>query len=209
MSAGRFSGITSTRFSRRGKGGEFAASIGEPVQIARTSLVDIKGLEAAHEIMNRKELKKIEQEYLEAFEKAEGITAKCGPETVRSMVRQTAYHEAGHLAAHMFTGRSPRDIEWVTIIPTASNIGCMRLQHNTDEIYLPRYHSTDQINLGRRLLLQMLAGRGAEYRVTDRDDRENILDMDSEEWDTEGTDLAERIESPKSWSALTCPRDVV
>ncbi len=110
---------------------------------------------------------------------------------LRAMMRSTAYHEAGHVAARMFTGLEPWHVVHVSIIPDAKTTGRERSERNFAEVALAHYPPPLMRCAGRSLLLGMLAGRGAEARVAAPDDREDILDDDAlwMQGEDEGTDL--------------------
>ena len=138
--------------------------------------------------MKSDKLTETERRYVEGWERFLGITSKASPKAIREMMRRTAYHEAGHIAAHMFVGSEPTHVELVTILSDGASAGFARII-NYGMIYLETpLEPMKRVN-GRRLLLGILAGRGAEALVTVPEKRTDILDEDSEEWEKEGTDL--------------------
>jgi len=140
--------------------------------------------------MKRDTLTKTERRFVKAWEAAEGCAVKAAPEWIRGMVRRTAFHEAGHVAARMFNGFEAGHIVHVSIIPDATNNGHTRVRACA-ELILKHYPPPMKRSAGRCLLLDLLAGRGAANRVADPEDREDILDEDAlwMEGEQEGTDL--------------------
>lgn len=138
--------------------------------------------------MRHNELTEVERRVVKAW-KAAGLTVPTDPATVRSMTRRTAYHEAGHVAARMFTGQEAGHILHVSIIPEGESDGYERSERNFVEFMIEAYPPQMKRGAGRCLLLALLAGRGAEARVATSEDREDIIDLENEEWEIEGTDL--------------------
>jgi hypothetical protein len=140
--------------------------------------------------MKKSKLTKVERRILKAW-KAAGLAVKANTSTIRGMSRRTAYHEAGHVAARMFTGLDSGHIIHVSIIPEGEMDGHERSERNTAEFALDAYPPPLMRTVGRCLLLGMLAGRGAEARVAVPEDREDILDEGAlfEQGEEEGTDL--------------------
>lgn len=107
----------------------------------------------------------------------------------RQDVYETAYHEAGHVVARMFTGYEAAHHLYATIIPDAVSLGRER---SGPGLRLEAYADfPEQVKRSalRQSLLHILAGRAAQYRVALKNEREDILDWDSEECYSEGTDL--------------------
>ena len=136
-------------------------------------------------------LTKTERRFVEAWERSEGRAIQCTPEWIRGKVRRVAYHEAGHVAARMFTGQEARNIVHVSIIPDGMNDGHERSERNIAEIALAAYPPPMMRGAGRCLLLALLAGRGAAARIAAPEDRIEILDDDDlwMEGEQKGTDL--------------------
>ncbi len=110
---------------------------------------------------------------------------------LRAFMREIAFHEAGHVAARMFTGQEAGHIVYVSILPDADSMGRERSERNIAEVSLVDYPPPMMRGAGRCLLLALLAGRGAAARIATPEEREEILDdaalcMEGEQ---EGTDL--------------------
>lgn len=142
--------------------------------------------------------------------RATGLNPKAKPAILRRIIRRTAYHEAAHVAARMFTGLESGHIIHVSIIPDANNNGHVRSERNFAESCLASYPPPRKRSAGRCLLLDMLAGRGAEARIAAPDDREDILDEDAlwMEGEHEGTDLyrAQRVAKIIAWPHMPAYR---
>jgi len=149
--------------------------------------------------MNHLELTKIERQVLDA-RLAFGQSMPADPAAFRQELRLTAYHEAGHVAARMFTGQEANHLVSVSIIPDAGSDGHAKAERNEAIIMLETYPPPKIRTAGRCLLLTLLAGRGAEARLDPRKTKA-VLDLQSRllqsqilvplsrEWDTEDTDL--------------------
>jgi hypothetical protein len=92
--------------------------------------------------------------------------------------RSTAYHEAGHVVARMFTGLEASHILKVTIKPEGDKLGYERSERCLAETTLHVWPRPYRTQVGRALLLCTLAGRGAEFRAGDAYGEE-ILDGDA------------------------------
>ena len=121
----------------------------------------------------------------------EDLTSPKDRTFLRGMMRRVAYHESGHVVARMFTGHEAGHIVRVSIMPDGINLGRETSMRNIAEMYLEEYPPALKLCAGRSLLLTMLAGRGAEMRVTEPEERVDILDEDALwfEGEEEGTDL--------------------
>ena len=149
--------------------------------------------------MNHLELTKIERQVLDA-RLAFGQSMPADPAAFRQELRLTAYHEAGHVAARMFTGQEANHLVSVSIIPDAGSDGHAKAERNEAIIMLETYPPPKIRTAGRCLLLTLLAGRGAEARLDPRKTKA-VLDLQSRllqskilvplsrEWDTPDTDL--------------------
>ena len=116
--------------------------------------------------------------------------ANCEPQHVRRLMRKVAYHEAGHAVAKAFTGNNWSHLVRMSIIPNLETLGRVSSEREFGELLLSSYPAGRQRDrAGHKFLLENLAGRGAELRLGGDLACEQILDPDSEEWDTEGTDL--------------------
>jgi len=109
----------------------------------------------------------------------------------RSLLRKTAYHEAGHCAARMFTGQEASHITKVSVIPEGESLGYETSERNFAEGLLSSYPPPLQRSAGRCFLLGILAGRGAAARAAVPEERVAILDEDAlaEEGEEPGKDL--------------------
>lgn len=143
--------------------------------------------------MKFNKLTSIERQVVSAW-KAEGLDVKASAEWIRAKVRRTAFHEAGHVAARMFTGHEASHIVHVSIIPDGQNHGHER-SYMFSESFLERWPPAAMRSAGRCLLLGLLAGRGCEAVVAEPEDREDILDEDALWWEGEeqGTDLCRAL----------------
>jgi len=142
---------------------------------------------------------KIERQVLDA-RRVIGQSMPADPAAFRQELRLTAYHEAGHVAARMFTGQEANHLVSVSIIPDAGSEGHAKAERNEAIIMLETYPPPRIRTAGRSLLLTLLAGRGAEARLNPRKTKpaldlqsrllqSQILVPLSREWDTEDTDL--------------------
>ena len=108
---------------------------------------------------------------------------------VRQKRRETAYHEAAHVAARAFTGLQWGDIVRVSILPTAGGHGRETVRGPHAEHLFIDYEKPKQQSWGLSLLLQILAGRGAEKRLDGEDSWLEIVDDQDQDNFTEGSDL--------------------
>jgi hypothetical protein len=84
---------------------------------------------------------------------------------VRDAMRDTAFHEAGHVVARVFTQLEVNHILHVSIIPDEHTLGHARVERPITErilSMLPGYLTRCD---GRRLLIELFAGDGATMRV--------------------------------------------
>lgn len=112
---------------------------------------------------------------------------------IRKIIRETAYHEAGHYVARCFTGLETSHVMLVSIIPDKINNGRVRCERPITELSLESYPPSLQRCNGMMLLLDMLAGAGAALRIDDEEEGlESIFDYWGEEYfeyrEQEGTD---------------------
>jgi len=89
----------------------------------------------------------------------------------------------------MFTGQDASHVLSVSIIPDADTLGRETSERNISEIIFGAYPELVRELIGRKLLIRLLAGRAAAYRIAHADDREEIVDYYNEECEIEGTDL--------------------
>ncbi len=110
---------------------------------------------------------------------------------LRSRLMETAYHEAGHSAARLFTGLEAGHVVGLSVIPTVENQGFERVVGACAEHWFSSAPWPVMRGVGRCALLNLLAGRGAQARVTAPEERADTLDEDAlwEEGEIEGTDL--------------------
>jgi hypothetical protein len=111
---------------------------------------------------------------------------------LRQNIKSIAYHEAGHVAARMFTGHEAAHFVLVSIIPEGDSLGRERSERNIAEIALARYPEPIKEKTGRCLLLSLLAGEAAQSRINGGElgDLEHEMRWrDSETWEQEGTDF--------------------
>ncbi len=119
---------------------------------------------------------------------------------IREKMRRTAYHEAGHFAARCFTQLELSHVLTLSIIPKNGSVGRMISERPFAEQMLPSYPPFLQRSNGRMLLLENLAGMGAETILVQSEGWESILDYwqynycDEEE---EGTDMFRAIRIAK------------
>jgi hypothetical protein len=90
----------------------------------------------------------------------------------RDTIKETAYHESGHVAAAAFTGCEFSHITVVSLIPAVGNGKGRVLQQGTMERHINIYSPRVAFRLGLRYMLGHLAGRAAEFRIC------QSLDMD-------------------------------
>ena len=113
------------------------------------------------------------------------------PAEIRDIVRQVAYHEAGHVAARHFTGKNVSNTVRVSIIPDQNSDGHMASERYTGVPMIRCLPPPLQRTEGRCMLLELLAGRGAEARIAPPDEGFEILfeDADDGEGEEETSDL--------------------
>lgn len=109
---------------------------------------------------------------------------------LRLLIRLTAYHEAGHVVARMFTGLEFSHVVRVSVVPDDGTLGRETTERCTEEATIEICPSAAQKqSIGRRLLIALLAGRGAIACLSGDDSRAYILRSNPEEWAMEGSDL--------------------
>ena len=114
-------------------------------------------------------------------------------QTIREIMQETAYHEAGHYVARCFTGFDISHVVRVSIIPDRENAGRVICERSITEHSLESYPQSLQRCNGRMLLLVILAGAGAVLRwAADEEGLESIFDYWGDEYfeycEQEGTD---------------------
>jgi len=112
---------------------------------------------------------------------------------LRGMIRTSAFHEAGHVVAKMFLGLEPSHVSRVSIVPNKETNGRVSVERIMDKKMVNRLPPELKRMTVMKLLIDYLAGRGVEFRLAleKRDKDYGILDPDTEDWDTEGSDLFE------------------
>jgi hypothetical protein len=123
-------------------------------------------------------------------------TVLMSPSSFRQMVRRLAHHEAGHVAARMFTGLEASHLVELSIIANEEFLGHERQERPIAQALLAGYPRCTQWPIGLQILMGLLAGRGAAARVESPEERREILDPDNlwEEVEIEGTDLQRALE---------------
>ena len=114
-------------------------------------------------------------------------------QSIRKFMRETAYHEAGHYVARCFTGLETSHVMLVSIIPDKINNGRVRCERPITELSLESYPPSLQRSNGMMLLLELLAGAGAAFRIDNEEEGlESIFDYWGDEYfeycEQEGTD---------------------
>jgi hypothetical protein len=115
---------------------------------------------------------------------------------IREKMRRSAYHEAGHFSARVFTRFEINNIQSITIIPDERTIGQMRCKDSVTETYLDKVPA--QKLFGYMLLLELFAGFGANM-IHKKAKYNNLIDYlceeEDEEWynyyDEKGSDISE------------------
>ena len=142
---------------------------------------------------------KVERQVLDA-RRALGQSMPTDPAAFRQALRLTAYHEAAHVAARMFTGLEANHLVSVSIIPDSECEGHAKSERNATIGMLQSYPPPKIRTAGRCLLLTLLAGRGAEAHLNLKKKKaapnlqarllqSQILVPLSREWETPDTDL--------------------
>ncbi|MEN9678070.1 MAG: Peptidase family [Verrucomicrobiota bacterium] len=129
----------------------------------------------------------VERQFVDAL--YQGASSIHNPQQIRQRMKEVAYHEAGHVAGRAFTGLEWSHVVRVSIIPNATTLGRETARRNGDAQNLSAHPPLTKRSTGRKLLLHLLAGRGAEKRFVGEDYKEDIAESGSEECSEEGTDL--------------------
>jgi hypothetical protein len=127
-------------------------------------------------------------------------------QTLREHVRHVAFHEAAHVVARAFVGHEWGHISHLSIIPNEATSGHIVAERPLGESLLAAYPPQFAKPLGRVILISLLAGRAAERRLSD--DCVEILDIDSMDLDTEGSDLfrAKKVAQNMAHKNMPCDR---
>jgi len=140
--------------------------------------------------MTTKDLTKVERRFAKNYDEKGGM--KYDPKNVnikfiRELMEATAYHEAGHFSARVFTRLELSHIQSISIIPDERNTGHVRYERAITEyvfIHRPRYRLRPN---GYMLLLENFAGYGANM-IHEKAKYNNLIDYLSEEKDEEWND---------------------
>jgi len=148
--------------------------------------------------MTIKELTKIEKRFAKHWYEGEGI--KYDPKNInikfiRYLMKYTAYHEAGHFAARVFTGFDIHHIESVSIIPDEKVLGRV-MSICIDELIFEKFPLPIRIPKGYVLLLGHLAGYGVEM-IIEKSKYDNLIDYlyyeQTDVWEGDFYDMSEDI----------------
>jgi len=110
----------------------------------------------------------------------------------RELIKETAYHEAGHFIARVFTGLELSHVKLISIIPDKENLGRMRGERAFAETCLNQMPPSVQRVQGIQLLLEIYAGYGSvmlnksEYKSLVEylwEEEEEAMDDDNEGFD--------------------------
>jgi len=96
--------------------------------------------------------------------------------SLREKIRITAYHEAGHFAAKLFTQLELSHVLYISIIPENGIVGCMIVERPYAQYMLASHPPYVQRCQGMMLLLEKLAGYGTEIIMDKSDKSESIYD---------------------------------
>ena len=149
--------------------------------------------------MKNRDLTKIQRQAQAAY-RSLGRPIANYPARVCEELRATAYHEAAHVAARMFTGLEANHFLSVTIIPDSECNGIAKSDRNEAIWMFQTYPPPKKRTVGYCLLLMLLAGRGADDRPDSWDPPgatdwlahtggSRIIDPDDPDWETKGSDL--------------------
>lgn len=147
----------------------------------------------------------IEKTVIESWSKYNPIHDSSRPVNIaffRDMMKQTAYHEAGHFVTRMFTDFELSHAKYVSIIPDNKNNGRVGIERPYSELLLKRVPVQMQRSQGYSLLVILFAGYGS-VMIMENSEYGNLWDYFYEElyiddeYYADGTDLcrADRIAS--------------
>ena len=110
---------------------------------------------------------------------------------LRERNRRAAYHEAGHVVAKMFLGLETDCVEEVSIVPGSDHMGRVRSRASLLSVAFNAFPSHQKEAIGKAMLIELLAGCGAENRMEGNDDllKLEMLYQEDETWEVEGTDF--------------------
>jgi len=141
--------------------------------------------------MTTKDLTKVEKRFAKNwYEKGD---MKYDPQNIdikfiREIMGKTAYHEAGHFGANVFTDFDHDLIMSISIIPDERIYGRVRYEHSIVERYFDIY--PNKYFYGYMLLLEMFAGYGAQM-IHKKAKYNNLIDYLYEEQDEEWEDYSD------------------
>lgn len=121
------------------------------------------------------ELTKIEKRYA-AINSGKGKPPVLYPDIIRNSMKKVAYHEAGHFAARLFTQLESSHVLEISIIGNSKRAGYVRSERNYTESTLKSYPPPLQRCNGYILLLNKLAGFGAEAILSQSEEWDSIFD---------------------------------
>lgn len=123
-----------------------------------------------------------------------GREFKPTPEEVREQMKVVAFHEAAHVVGRLFSAIDAGHTESVSIIPVRCSLGRENYRTSYAAVDLEKRRPAMQLAVGRGLLLQILAGRGAEYLICKKGKPEPVYNSRSVDLIYQGTDLSEAQE---------------
>lgn len=149
--------------------------------------------------MTTKDLTKVEKRFAKNYYEKRDM--KYDPQNIdinfiRKNMRKSAYHEAGHFSARVFTGFEIYKIQSITIIPDERSIGQFKCKNSVIETCLDKV--PDKKLFGYVLLLEIFAGYGANM-IHEKAKYNNLLEYLCEEedelwndyFDEKGTDISD------------------
>lgn len=120
-----------------------------------------------------------------------GANFRPTPEEVREQMKVVAFHEAAHVVARFFSAIDAGHTESVSIIPGGGSLGREVFSTSFATAGWSPKHAVWQLAVGRALLLQILAGRGAEYLICTKGRPEPVYNPRAFDLIFIGTDLSE------------------
>ena len=112
--------------------------------------------------MTIKELTKFEKKFTEKYLGKDYNPQKVNIMFVRELMERTAYHEAGHFAAKVFTRLELSHVRFISIIPDKYNTGKIRCERAITEATFHQTQACFLHSLGYKLLLEILGGYGSD-----------------------------------------------
>lgn len=156
--------------------------------------------------MKKKSLTKVERLNMKA--RKECLPKGLAP-TLKGLktLMRNAFHEAGHVAARMFTALEASHVVSVSIIPSDNYMGLMGMDDCFTEVTLGDSPKEMMQRQGNQFLMCFLSGRASEELAFDYK-REDVLEINSDEWEIEGSDLyramrvAHTMAGKRAWKIL-------